>query len=155
MNTTPTEDQFADRKKQVLVYVGVSLAQYQKIERGLKMILPFAVKDGRKASDNPYSDMRDLLESKTTMGPLIEQLKKFSSSTDPEHTANYFRTVIDHRNELVHQFFHLPIGQMNNTEECREALVHLKSRMDYAQPLVDFVDDFAKSVVRKMGPAPE
>lgn len=119
------------------------------------MILPFAVKDGRKASDNPYSDMRDLLESKTTMGPLIEQLKKFSSSTDPEHTANYFRTVIDHRNELVHQFFHLPIGQMNNTEECREALVHLKSRMDYAQPLVDFVDDFAKSVVRKMGPAPE
>ena len=142
-------------KKQVLIHVGVSLARYQKIERGLKAFLPFFVAPGCEPSINPFAEMQDLLASKSTLGPLMERLKDYISSSDSEQTAHYLETVVCHRNELVHQFFQLPIGRMNDTDACHEALQHLRSRLEFAQPLLDLVNASGASLLQMTKAATE
>ncbi len=145
-----TADQSRDLealKKEVLIHVGVSLARYQKIERSLKALLPFLVVDGREITDDPFAAMRELMSSKSTLGPLIERLKESMSSSDPEYAARYLETVVLHRNELVHQFFQLPIGRLSDSDGCREALQHLRQRLEYAQPLLDVVNAGLQSLV--------
>lgn len=135
-------------KREVLVHVGVSLAHYQKIERGLKILLPFFYGDDRDLSDDPFTEMRALLESKSTMGMLMERLKGSVTSSDPEQTARYFNQVVKHRNELVHHFFQLPIGRLDDEASCRDALRHLKSRLEYAQPIRELVSAAARSLIQ-------
>ena len=145
-----TVDQLEDLealKKQVLIHVGVSLARYQKIERSLKALLPFLVVDGRGTTDDPFAEMRELMSSKSTLGPLMERLKECISSRDPEYIVRYLETVVLHRNELVHQFFQLPIGRLSDSDGCREALQHLRARLEYAEPLLDLLNAAAESLI--------
>jgi len=144
------EDQQEDLealKKHVLVHVGVSLARYQKIERGLKALLPFLVVEGRPVAHDPFAEMRELLASKSTLGPLMERLKASVSTPDPEDLADYLETVVGHRNELVHQFFQLPVGRLDEAEACHAAIRHLTNRLDYAQPLLDLVNAAAAAFI--------
>jgi len=134
-------------RKEVLIHVGVSLARYQKIERGLKAVLPFLNVNGGKQQGDPFAEMHRLLASKSSMGPLMERLKERLSSSNPEQTARYLEEVIRHRNELVHHFFQRPVGRLDDERGCHEALQHIKTRLEYAQPLLELLKAAAGSLV--------
>ena len=118
------QEELETLKRKVLVHVGVSLARYQKIERGLKALLPFLAVDDREPPTDPYVTMGELLESKSALGPLMEQLKEYTSSSDPEETALYLETIVHYRNELVHHFFQLPHFSFLS-ENTHHGLAHL------------------------------
>ena len=114
--------------------IGRCLTVYQKIELQLKYLLPHVVGPNQEADDT-FAQWRSLLESKTTLGPLMARLSECAQSPDPEGFSRYISDLIAHRNELVHHFYQLPFGRLNNLDQCKAALTHLDGRLQFALPL--------------------
>jgi len=130
--------------------MGRSMFMYQRIEQSLKLLLPYIVKDGEKIPENPYRDMKELLASKNTMGPLFERLKKSIEAPDSESVNAYLERVVANRNELIHSFSKLSFGSLATIEICEEALAYIKGKHLYAVPLHQIIDQFLQVFVKSL-----
>ena len=122
----------------VMQRIGQSLVMYQRIELYLKYLLPHVVTDDEPPTDT-MAQWRSLLDSKTTLGPLIARLRESVRTTDPRGLDHYLGELVEHRNELIHHFCRLPVGRLRNVEECNAALAHLDTRLQFALPLFEML----------------
>ena len=118
----------------VMESVGRCLIVYQRIELSLKYLLPHVIGPNHTPGET-LAQWRSLLNSKTTLGPLVERLRESVRTSDPKDFEHYLSEVVEQRNELIHHFSQLPFGRMSSTEECEAALAHLSRRIEFALPL--------------------
>lgn len=119
----------------VFVLVGQNVLLYQHIETYLKLLLPHMTRTDGETSSDAFLEMKSLLESKSTMGPLVEQLKQSIQSSHPEEFASYVEAVVTNRNELTHGFLRLPFARLDNATACESAVQYLTSKHQFALPL--------------------
>lgn len=121
---------------EVRAAVGRNVLLYQHLEHLLKVLLPFVRTEDKSLGDDPFSEMKQLLESKRTMGLLIGRLKTSVQAANPEEFRGYLKQVVDNRNELVHAFVRLEFGCLDTEEARTQALSYLRARYDFATPLL-------------------
>lgn len=118
----------------VMEAVGRCLIVYQRIELCLKYLLPHVIGPNHTPGDT-LTEWRTLLNSKITLGPLVERLRESVLASDSNGFGHYVSEVIAHRNELIHHFCQLPFGRLTSIEECETALTHVLRRTEFALPL--------------------
>jgi hypothetical protein len=123
------------RMAKVLQGLGHCITIYQKIELHLKFLLPHVVTPGKPPPVDSIREWRSLLDSTTTLGPLMKTLANSVSADDPEDFAKYLDTVVQHRNDLVHHFYSQAFGNLQTAEDFEFAYVYLRTRMQFAMPL--------------------
>jgi hypothetical protein len=115
---------------------GRCLAMYQRVETMLKLLLPHLLTPGQPLSGHIAADWRSLLDSKETLGGLIQKYSGKVVPNDPESFEHYLKKLVANRNNLVHHFFATPIGNPRSDEELRQAIAHLVSQMEFVQPFM-------------------
>jgi len=134
-----TERELDEEVRRVMEGIGRCLVIYQRIELCLKYLLPQVVGPDGKSPDT-LSQWRSLLDSKTTLGPLVERLRESVRSNDPKNFNHYVGELVEQRNELIHHFSRLPFARLSSFEECDTALADLRRRIDFALPLYEALD---------------
>src|SRR5262245_34019359 len=115
--------------------IGKLLLIYQHLELMLKALLPHIHATEQAALAHADKDIDNLLDSKETMGLLVERLKNRLNISDPEAFATYLQRITENRNWLVHKFTVIDFGGLDNEAKCSSALEYLKAHHDFAQPL--------------------
>ena len=147
ITSSSLDDEHSRTLRYVFFAVGRSVFLYQQIELLLKTLLPYLKPTDGRASEDPFAEMKRLLDSRETMDPLVERLKKSSEVDHPEGFASYLEQVVKNRNDLIHSFAKLPFGDMSTTAYCREALAYLEARCRYAMPLMQLLRELLSSFV--------
>lgn len=140
-------DNYEKTMAKVFQAIGRSVFMYQSIEIYLKVLLPNLVAEDSDSLKDPFEEMKKLLESKTTLGPLAEKLKKSVECSYPEGFSAYLEQVVENRNELVHKFKRLSFGKLSTVEDCNEASLYLKNRHEFAMPLFNMLREFLGAYV--------
>jgi len=132
-----------------LVYaeIGRLLLHYQHIELMLKMLLPHIKASEKLALESNTKDVGNLLDSKETMGILVEKLKSSIDASQPEKLSSYVAQVTANRNELVHKFTTLDFGSLASETKCEEAIAYLRRHHEFALPLRELLVTFLQSYI--------
>lgn len=125
--------------RRVMERIGRCLLIYQRIELCLKYLLPHAVGPNETPGDT-FAQWRSLLDSKTTLGPLVERLRESVRSSDPKEFERYISDLVEQRNEFIHYFSRQPFAKLSSLEECDAAVAHLDARLQFASPLHQALD---------------
>ena len=115
--------------------IGRLLLHYQHIELMLKMTLPHFHATEELAIKSATNNVENLLDSKHTMGILVEKLKQSLTCSNPDNFSKYVEKVTANRNELVHKFATLSFGSLATESNCEEALAYLRAHHEFALPL--------------------
>jgi len=124
--------------------IGRCIAIYQRIEFLLKVLLPHIADTAVDTDVQSLRHWRSLIDSKQTLGPLVQQFAERMNSDNPQGFANYLKQLVYQRNELVHHFFNTPIGQARNNAEIEHAIVHLRSLMHFSVPFLRALEEATK-----------
>jgi hypothetical protein len=120
--------------RRVMEGIGRCLLIYQRIELYLKYLLPHVVGPNETPGDT-FAQWRSLLDSKSTLGPLVERLRESIRSSDPKGFDRYIGELVEQRNQFIHHFSRQPFARLSNLEECDAALAHLDALLQFASPL--------------------
>ncbi|MES2635040.1 MAG: hypothetical protein V4669_18885 [Pseudomonadota bacterium] len=118
----------------LMALVGRCVLRYQRIEHTLKLLLPHLVKPGRDLEES-VPDWREFLDSKFTLGPLVEKLKPGLNSERPDDAHSYLAIVVAERNDLVHHFFTKGRALTGTSDALENAIVEVRRRLENALPL--------------------
>lgn len=124
--------------------MGRCLLIYQRIELQLKYLLPQAHHPNEIPSDT--FAWRSLIDSKITLGPLMERLRDCVETSDPEGFTKYVSQLLEERNQFIHHFCRMPFGGLSSIEECDAALVHLDARIQSALPFHEGLDGMLRQL---------
>lgn len=129
----------SQRFKLLLEELGRCLLIYQSIEGTLKRLLPHMVAPGTEG-DVPaegIENWRFYIDSKQTLGPLVEVMKRRVSARDPSAVDVELRKLVSYRNEVIHHFIEQPFGRLESEEDFQAAMEFLRVRREAAIPLFD------------------
>ncbi len=92
--------------KSLFAELGVCVYLYQSIEASLKALLPHLVVTGTNthAPGEGFENWRVFIDSKLTLGPMMERLKERSSFGESSEADRELRRLVEYRNEVVHHF---------------------------------------------------
>ena len=142
------------RIAKLMEVIGRCVMTYQRIETCLKVLLPHMIPPGTEPSDLPVDTWRSLLDSKITLGPLVQQFRDSINSTNPDGFAKYLEQLVAQRNQLVHHFLTQPVGQVNSTADLDKAIEHVRWLMTFATPferaLLEAIRGFAVAVEKSI-----
>lgn len=133
----PKETDLNQHRQLVHAEIGQLLLIYQHIELMLKALLPHMHATEQAALESVDKDIDNLLDSKQTMGLLVERLKNSMAISNPEAFSNYVAQISMNRNELVHKFTMNDFGGLDNEAKCNAAIQILKAHFQFALPLRD------------------
>lgn len=130
--------------------LGRCLYLYQLIEQHLKEVLPFlAVSDDQEPGGTELAaDWRALLDSKKTMGALVQLLSERTSSGDKESWEMAWRTMVEERNQIVHHFASQPFGKIATSADYQQALSYLQARRLSAAPFLEILEQIHQAVTQ-------
>lgn len=116
---------------------------FQAIEARLKIMLPHLIPPGQENSiaSEDFSNWRLYLDSKTTLGPLIQKLKEHVESSHPELLDQAWTQIVKYRNEVMHHYVEQPFSRMDTEAKYNEALQYLRHRRTTAIPLLLILQD--------------
>lgn len=129
--------------RRVMEGIGRCLLMYQRIELYLKYLLPHVVGPNEMPGDT-FAQWRSLLDSKSTLGPLVERLKESVRASDPKGFERYIGELVEQRNQFIHHFSRQPFARLGNLEECDAARAHLDALLQFASPLHQALDGALK-----------
>jgi hypothetical protein len=137
-NWKPTQEQL----DHLFAELGRCLYLYQSIELSLKAILPYLLEPGASthAPNEGFSNRRVYLDSKETLGPLIQRLKERISTDQREFFEEEMSLVVTHRNEVIHHFASQPFSRIKSENEFNQALSFLHSRRMHASPTLEMLN---------------
>jgi hypothetical protein len=123
--------------------LGRCLYVFQSIEARLKLMLPHMIPPGQEASlaSEDASNLRLYLDSKTTLGPLIQKLKEHVETSHPELLDQAWTQIVKYRNEVMHHYVDQPFSRLDTESKFNEALEFLKHRRAAAVPLLLVLQD--------------
>ena len=122
------------RMATLMVLVGRCVVRYQRIEHALKLLLPHLAKPSPDLDQN-VPNWREFLDSKYTLGPLVEKLKPGLNSENSEDVHSYLASLIADRNDLVHHFFTRGRALTGTPDALENAIVEVRRRLESALPL--------------------
>ena len=143
---TPTSEQH----ELLFSELGRCLYVFQAIEARLKMLLPHLVPPGLEASlaSEDFFNWRFYLDSKTTLGPLIQKLKESVNSESPELLDEAWRKIVEYRNEVIHQYVQQPFSRLDTESKFNDAMAFLKLRRAAAVPLLLILQDMCIALMQ-------
>jgi hypothetical protein len=124
-------------RQSVHAEIGQLLLIYQHIELLLKALLPHIQASEQAGLDS--KDIDNLLDSKHTMGLLVERLKNSAGISNSEAFSGYVAQITMNRNELVHKFTMKSFGGLDSEQKCNDAIEYLKAHHQFALPLRDLL----------------
>jgi hypothetical protein len=129
--------------------LGRCVLLYQSIELQLKFVLPHLVVPGIDATapGEGFENWRVLLDSKKTLGLLVQTLAERVSSNDKSALEMALRRLVDERNEIVHHFASKSFVRLQSEAEYREAFAFLRARRQSAIPMFQMLQEFSKLFV--------
>ncbi|QNN69369.1 hypothetical protein [Thermomonas carbonis] len=125
---------------------------FQGIEARLKMMLPHLIPPGKDASlagEDP-SNWRLYLDSKNTLGPLIQKLKEHVDSSHPELLDRDWTQIVKYRNEVMHHYVEQPFSRLDTESKFYEALNFLRHRRETAVPLLLILQDICIGLIDRL-----
>ena len=125
-----------DRVAKLMQGLGICLHQYQQIEIHLKVLLPHLIKPDSDSQGQANFNWRELLDSRTTLGPLVEAFKGKVKADDPESLSTYLRQVVEHRNDLVHHLLTDQGRPLRTAADVERAINEVRQYMCFASPLL-------------------
>jgi hypothetical protein len=137
--------------RRVMEAIGHCLVIYQRIELQLKYLLPYTHHPSETPPDT-LAQWRSLIDSKTTLGPLMGRLSECVQSSDPDGFTKYVGQLVEERNQFIHHFCRMPFGRLNSIEQCDAALIDLDARIRFALPLHEtltgMLEEFCDALVQ-------
>ena len=117
--------------------VGICLFQYQQIEAHLKLLLPHMHHpDSLQHEDSRELHWQGLLDSKKTLGPLMEDFKLRSSSVDPDSLGRFLKQIVEERNDLVHHLLNDPTRPLRTNADAQRTIEVLRQYSQSAATLL-------------------
>ena len=137
----PTSEQ-SDR---LFAELGRCLYIYQSIEIRLKFLLPHMVVPGTEthAKNEGMANWRVFLDSKETMGPLMQRLKDRINTEQRDLLDATWTQIVMHRNEVVHHFASQPFACLATEVELQEAIEYLHKRRVLATPMFEMLQQLS------------
>ena len=123
-----------DRFATLMELAGRCLLRYQRIEHALKLMLPHLNRPGLDL-EKSTPNWREFLDSKHTLGPLIERFKEGVNSEQPDVARACLERVVSERNDIVHHFFTFSGALSCTTESLERGISDLERRLANALPL--------------------
>lgn len=140
----------SEQNEQLFAELGRCLYVFQAIEARLKILLPHLVPPGKEASltSEDFSNWRFYLDSKTTLGPLIQKLKEHIESENPELLDQTWRQLVQHRNEVIHHYLEQPFCPLDTESKFFDAMTFLKCRRAAAAPMLAALQDMCVALMQ-------
>lgn len=134
----------------VVAELGRCLYLYQAMEHHLKLVLPFLAGSDDQVPPKPElaGNWRALLESKKTMGALVQLLTERTTSGDKEGWEMAWRRLVEQRNQVVHHFGTQPFGRLSSPQDYQQALSFLQERRQAAIPFFEVLQAISEAVVQ-------
>lgn len=144
----------SEQKEQLFAELGRCLYVFQAIESRLKLLLPHMVPPGQEGSltSQDFSNWRFYLDSKATLGPLIQKLKEHTESENPELLDQAWRQLVQHRNEIVHHYLEQPFSRIDTESKLEEAMAFLKRRRAAAVPMLMMLQEMCLVLMQGLAP---
>jgi hypothetical protein len=116
---------------------------YQSIEASLKALFPHFVVTGTDthAPGEGFENWRIFLDSKLTLGPMMERLKERSSFGESKEADKELRRLVDYRNEVVHHFVGQKFSRLSSEADYKAAFEFLKIRRVAALPMYNLLQE--------------
>jgi hypothetical protein len=130
-----------ERVAKLMQGVGMCVVIYQRIETHLKLLLPQMPETGKTLKLKDPLDWRTLLDSKTTLGPLVKSFQDQVESDDMEGFSKYINALVEQRNDLIHTFFTSGLGKASSADDLEQAIVHVRHLLHSATPLMHAMED--------------
>lgn len=135
-------DEHSNLMNEVARKLGVNILLFQKIEKGLKVLLPFIAKPD--SADKKVKDIRiqkEVLQSQT-LGQLINSFVE-SVDCDSDYFLEYLKRIVEDRNKLVHHFGGSKgINVLSTEKGCRTCLSELEEQRREAYAFYEVVQSF-------------
>jgi hypothetical protein len=146
----PTSDQ-SDR---LFAELGRCLYLYQAIEQRLKFLLPHLVVPGTEthAKGEGFANWRVFLNSKETLGLLMQRLKDRTTSDQRHLLDEAWTQIVAHRNEVVHHFVSQPFSRIATEAELQEAMRFLHHRRVVAAPMLEMLQQLCMAFAEVLAP---
>ena len=134
--------------------LGRCLYLYQSIEQRLKFLLPHLVVPGTEthAKGEGFANWRVFIDSKETMGPLMQRLKDRVTSDQRDLLDETWTQIVTHRNEVVHHFVSQPFARLATEVELQEAMRYLYQRRVVAIPMLEMLQQLCMSFAEALIP---
>lgn len=136
-----------DQRTKLFYALGLCLFVYQSIELRLKFLLPHLVVPGTDthAPGEGFANWKVFLDSKKTLGPLIQHLKERVASKEKESLERTWTELVEQRNDVIHHFASKPFARLSSQEEFDEAMQFLQQRHQFAAPILSMLQQFSES----------
>jgi hypothetical protein len=123
----------ARTRRAMLLNMGRNLLLFNQIEGCLKRVLPYIHPEAGAQGGDELRQFRESLRKKT-LGQIVQPLLE-AISPDVDGLEQYVRSVVDHRNALVHHFLDQP-GVALSEEGAREGIRWLDEQHKHCEPLL-------------------
>lgn len=122
--------------------LGKALYVFQAIEARLKLVLPHLIVPGSDVSvlGEGWSNWRKYIDSKEMLGNLVKVFQQRMQIDDPHLIEEEWRSVVQGRNDVVHNFILQPFAKCATPEEQRLSIEYLRERRMRALPLLQMLD---------------
>jgi hypothetical protein len=141
-----------ERFNQLFAELGRCLYVYQALEIQLKLLLPHIVipSTNSHASDEGFSNWRVFLDSKETMGPLMQRLKDRIVTNSREQLDAAWTQIVNHRNEVVHHFASQQFASLTSEDEFKAAMRFLQHRRKFAVPMLQALQQMSSTLIEAL-----
>ncbi len=136
-----------ERVTKLMEGIGRCIYIYQRIEVLLKLLLPHIVDPKNNAELQSSYNWRIFLDSKQTLGPLVNKLTDKMEGDNPIVFETYMAKLVEQRNELVHHFFCTPSKCTNTNIDVENKINSIRSRIKYAIPFMHALEEIAQLFV--------
>ena len=143
-----------DQSDCLFAELGRCLYIYQAIEQRLKFLLPHLVVPGTEshAKGEGLANWRVFLDSKETLGPLMQRLKDRVTSEQHHLLDEAWTQLVAQRNEVVHHFVSQPFARIATEAELQEAMRYLHHRRVTAAPMLEMLQQACMSFAEVLAP---
>lgn len=123
--------------------VGRCIFLYQRIEMLLKLLLPHMETTGLSADDEPVVHWRSLLDSKKTLGAVVQAFNEKNNADNPGDFPEYLEELVNQRNILVHKFFFLSDGRLSFGTDLESRIREVHGSIRFAEPFAQTLEAMA------------
>ena len=136
-------NEHSDLVNEVARKIGVNILLFQKIEKGLKILIPFIAKPGCKKQDfKLFQAQREAVRTQT-LGQLVNSFVE-SADYNSDYFSERLQKIVENRNALVHHFGGaLGMKVLETQAGCMTCLAELEAQRQEAYSFYEVIRSFA------------
>ena len=141
----------------LLLELGRALYVFQAIEARIKVLLPHLTIPGTDETpyDEGWNGRRKYLDSKEMLGNLVRLLQERISVDDPATLEQEWRTMVQCRNDVVHNFVLQEFARCATLEQLEQSIEYVRTRRVRALPLLQMLDTMLRGFLSALQLPPD